>query len=71
MRGTERIGKRPARASNRRKDMTLNVLLSLEPRISGGELIEPAIEFAEPWKDVQDRNRCPTTVPYVTIVDCQ
>jgi hypothetical protein len=48
----------------------VDVLLSIEPRVSGNEFIEPVVTFAEPWKDVRDRNLCPTSIPHVTIVDC-
>lgn len=56
------------RSSIEWKDTTVNELLALEPRDVRSALTEPVVEFAEPWQDRRDNNRCLASIPHVTIV---
>jgi hypothetical protein len=40
----------------------LTALLSLEPRVAGAEVIEPAVSFAENEDRLHDSARCPISL---------
>jgi hypothetical protein len=47
----------------------MTVLLSLEPRVAGTEVVEPEAEFgAAKWVDLHDRARCLISVRHQTRV---
>lgn len=54
------------------EDIAVKALRCVQPRVTHAVLIDPVVEFAEPWKDRRDRNECPATIPHVTIFwpDC-
>lgn len=48
----------------------MSKLLEMEPRLAGTDVVEPDVEFEKRWEELQDRARCPATVPLVTSPVC-
>jgi len=48
----------------------MSILLEMEPRSAGTDVMEPVVEFEKPWNDQTERAECPATVFHVTSPVC-